>query len=192
MMKRLRATPEAGVTLVELLIVLVLSGVLGTIITTTVIGGYRTEQFTSEMQQVMDDGRLSLDRIRKELRGGRRVYDSSTAQHLFWWTDQNQDGLQQPEERIHYCVAPLTSTTCVTSTATGGKYRLIRWTDAESPSAARTIAATLVTTDVFSGFATPITGTRVVDLVFDLDVQSGGRGPESIQMSASVRLRNVA
>lgn len=187
---RLRAD-QSGFSLIEVLVVMLITGVVATAAFTTLMSINRAEQFTDEYARVVDDGRWSLDNIRKELRGGRRVFDDSTPQFLHWWTDQNQDGLQQPEEKIQYCVAPMTTNTCLTSSQTG-KFRLIRWSEADSISDARTIAATLTDSDVFSGYLTPKTGTRVVDLTFSLDVREGGAGPETVEMTASVRLRNVA
>lgn len=186
-----RFQDEAGFTLVELLVVLLLSSIVGAITITTLMSVMRADQFTEEYARVVDDGRISLDNIRRELREGRRVLDGSTAQHLYWWSDRNQDGLQQPEERINYCAASLTSNSCLSSAQTG-KFRLIRWSDAESVADARTIAATLVTTEIFSGLESPVTHSRVVELTFVLDVRAGGRGPQEITMGATVRLRNVA
>lgn len=182
---------EHGFSLVELLVVLVISGIVAGAAFATLTSVSRAETFTDEYSRVVDDGRHSLDNIRRELRGGRRVYQDSTAQHLRWWTDQNQDGLQQAEEQINYCVAPLDSNSCLTSSQTG-QFRLIRWSEAEAIDDARTIAATLTSSDVFSGYLAPITATRVVELTFHLDVREGGAGPEEVEMSASVRLRNVA
>jgi prepilin-type N-terminal cleavage/methylation domain-containing protein len=192
-MSRLRRAvdDQSGFTLVELMVVLVLTSIVAGITLVTVMNVNRSEQFQDEYTRVMDDGRVSIDRIRRELREGRRVLDGSTAQHLYWWADRNQDGLQQPDERIHYCVASLTSNTCLTTVQTG-TFRLIRWSDAETNADARTIAATLVSSDVFSGLEAPVTGTRVVDMTFVLDVQEGGRGPQDITMQTAVRLRNVA
>jgi prepilin-type N-terminal cleavage/methylation domain-containing protein len=186
-----RSPDQSGFTLVELLVVLLIGSIISAAAVAGIMSVTRAERFTDEYARVVDDGRLSLDRIRQELRGGRRVFPSSTPHHLYWWTDQNQDGLQQPEEKINYCVAPMATNTCVTSSQTG-QFRLIRWSDAESISVARTIAATLTTTDVFSGYDTTMTETRVVTLTFVLDVQSGGTGPNAVTMDASVRLRNVA
>lgn len=188
---RERFHAEEGVSLIEVLVVLVLTSVVAATAFGVVMSVSNAEKFTDEYAHVVDDGRLSIDRIRRELREGRRVYASSDAHHLYWWADRNQDGLQQPDEKINYCVAPMASNTCETSSQTG-KFRLIRWSDAESIADARTIAATLTSTDVFSNYAAEITLTRVVELDFALDVQDGGRGPEKIDMRASVRLRNVA
>ncbi|MBW3663975.1 MAG: prepilin-type N-terminal cleavage/methylation domain-containing protein [Actinobacteria bacterium] len=181
---------QRGFTLVELLVVMVILGVVAAATTSVIIATQRSNQFGDELRTVMDDGRISLDRVRKELRAGRRVLEGSTPWMLRWWTDQNQDGLRQTSETINYCVAPLGSTSCVTSAATG-EFQLIRWTDAQTASEARVIARTLTTTEVFGGLEAPVTATRVVTVTFVLDVQDAS-GPEDLTMDATIRLRNVA
>lgn len=193
-----RTQTRDGFTLVELLVVLVILGIVGTITVTIVVRTYRTEQFQSELQQVMDDGRISVARIRKELRGGRRILVGSTPQHLYWWNDANQDGLPQLDEHINYCVAEIGSTTCetasLTSDSAGGKrWALIRWTD-DPTSVPTVIARTLTNTDVFSGFDSPVPNTETITITFHLEVADvvGASGPGEIVMTADVRLRNVA
>lgn len=188
---RERSHSEDGLTLIEVLVVLILTSIVSTTAFAVLNSVVHAEKYTDEYARVVDDGRVSIDRIRRELREGRRVYASSDPHHLHWWADRNQDGLQQADEKINYCVAPMSSNTCVTSSMTG-QFRLIRWSDAEIVADAKTIAATLTGTDVFSGYAADVTATRVIDMDFSLDVQDNGRGPETVFMTASVRLRNVA
>lgn len=181
---------QEGFTLVEMLIVMVILGVVTAVTTSAIITMSRSDQFTEEVRQVTDEGRVSMDRARKELRGGRRVLAGSTASHLYWWVDQNQNGEPEPAERVHYCAAPLDADTCVAPTAGTGEYRLIRYTD-DSGTDYRTLAATLRQPAVFSGYASDLTETRTVSLRFVLDVRQDGRGPDQIELSGSVRLRNV-
>lgn len=186
---------EDGLTLVEMLIVMVILGIVSAAATTAIVTMFQQDQFTEEIRQVTDEGRVSMDRVRKELRGGRRVLDVSDAAHLFWWVDQNQNGLQELSERVHYCVHPLAGTianppTCVAPGQTG-QFRLIRFTEADT-SDVRTVASTLTNSDVFSGYDATVTDTATVDITFRLQVQNDDRGPDELVLEGSVRLRNVA
>jgi prepilin-type N-terminal cleavage/methylation domain-containing protein len=197
MARRWRET-EHGFTLVELLVsMLILSIVMGAI-TSVVISTLRVEQNQKQMQTVIDDGRLSITRIRQELRAARRVYEGSGGDRLHFWVDQNQDALVQPEEQICYVVQPVTG---------NNRWRIVRWTHAEEPDdctptasppsgqTARTVAATLVDPEPFvelspapGGIADPPTREVSIRLVLEVDAP---RGPGAIEVEGSIRLRNV-
>lgn len=204
-MDRMRPdTGEQGFTLVELLVTILILGIVMTGITSVVISTLGTEQYQRQLQDVVDDGRVSLQRIRQELRGARRVLDSSSSDRLHFWVDQNQDALVAPEELICYVVEAISAT----------QWQISRWADAEdatdcAPGAiptgqtARVVASTLISsnpsdpTQTPTPFTfTPVPGgvndppTREVTIDLDLEVESA-RGPESVQVQASIRLRNV-
>jgi prepilin-type N-terminal cleavage/methylation domain-containing protein len=189
---------EGGFTLVELLVsMLILSIVMGAI-TSVVISTLRVEQNQQQMQTVIDDGRLSMTRIRQELRAARRVYEGSGSDSLHFWVDQNQDALVQPEEQICYVVQPVDG---------NNRWRIVRWSHAEEPEdctptatppvgqSPRTVAATLVDPNPFVELSPPPGGiadppTREVSLLLVLEVDAP-RGPGAIEVEGSVRLRNV-
>jgi prepilin-type N-terminal cleavage/methylation domain-containing protein len=197
MVRRWRET-EGGFTLVELLVsMMILSIVLGGI-TSVVISTLRVEQTQQQLQEVVDDGRLSMTRIRQELRAARRIYEGSGGDRLRFWVDQNQDALVQPEEQICYVVQPVDGS---------NRWRIVRWSHAEDPGdctptadppagqTARTVAATLVDPAPFVELSPPPGGiadppTREVSILLDLQVDAG-RGPDSIQVEGNIRLRNV-
>lgn len=188
-MRRLRRS-ESGFSLVELLVAMGVTAILATATVSVLVTTSRANQFQDDLRTVMDDGRISLDRIRKELRGGRRVLAGSDAHELYWWVDTDQDGVQQSSELVHYCVADVGSTICKDTVETGS-FQLVRWTDAELQTDARTIATTLTSTDVFSGYAATVTDTRVVTIELELQVDSASQ-LDTVQLSTEVRLRNVA
>lgn len=191
-----RSSGDEGFTLVELLVSIVVMSIVAASILTVVVATQRSENRQGSLQEAMDDGRLSMNRIRTQLRAGRRVLPTSNAQQLYWWSDFNQDGVQQTDELITFCVAQIGTTTCET-TSTTGRFALIRWTDAVGQSAAVPVAETLVSSDVFSGYVpddatTPddeITTTRTVTLTLALETEFEDAFP--VTLEAEVRLRNV-
>lgn len=188
---------EDGVTLVELLVVMMMVGVIGIATMTVVLTMQRTTQTTNKLADVMNDGRVSLDRISKEVREARRVNAGSDADTLYFWVDENQDDIQQASELITYEVTALGN----------GRYQILRWTDA-TPATKRVIARTLLNVTVFAyedqdgNTLTPgnddpdipgsddVTAAEVVTVDTDLQVGSS-RGPAAIDVFTTVRLRNV-
>lgn len=201
-----RVRSDDGVTLIELLVVMLLMGVVATAIMNVVLSMNRTQQYTLSHQQVMDDGRVSIDRIRKELRQARLVYAAftcgadetatcTTSSKMHFWVDADQDSLQQTTEQVFYCIQNLNDYgyggKCVTPSS--GRYALARWTKAGEDNGVppQVLAKTLVNaTDPFTFNVSP-RETRLV--IVHLDFHTGtDRGPDSFEMDATVRLRNVA
>ncbi|MGH3442634.1 MAG: PilW family protein [Nitriliruptorales bacterium] len=194
-----RGRTQQGFTLVELLVAMGIASVVGMAILTVTIQTMRTEQFTDQLRTVMDDGRTSLDRVRKELRAARKVYAEETcadpvagcltSSTLHFWVDQDQDGDQDPIEQVTYCIQEVGQDVCV-DLAAGKKHELVRWTEASSPSTAQVIARTIVGTTTPFEFDVSPEGTSVVTVTFVLDTQSA-RGPKELAVGATIRLRNV-
>lgn len=193
---------ERGVTLVELLVVVAILGVVGGSIASSLIGAQRVEQTQGELQKVIDDGRLSMTRIRQELRQARQVFYGSSGDRLRFWVDTNQDGSPQTEEYVCYALEALPG-------GVGGQYQIVRWThtttashcapDATAPSGVtkRVLARTLTNTNPFAVYD-PLPSadvndpaTRDVTIRLDLEVLTG-RGPTTTTIETTVRLRNVA
>lgn len=191
-----RGLGEGGFTLVELLVVMGIMGIITTALMTVIISTSRTQVYTDQMSDVMDDGRVMMDRIRKELRAARRVLDAgSTASTLHFWVDQNQDGQDVPAELI--CYAPR-------EIGTSGRYELVRWTGGVTSddcsvvgADVRVIARTLTTNaGIFEYDPTPSSDplaprTRLVTIRFTLQVRQGN-APAAIPVETTVRLRNVS
>lgn len=204
----MRTRGEGGFTIVELLIVILVTSVIAgaafLMITTT----YEAERFTHDMRTVMDDGRISIDRVRKDIRGARSVLAGSDAATLHFWVDQNQDHVVQTDENVWYCVRPIGGTTCANpSSWSGDAWELVRWTESPttwkegdalprtSPASGHVAARTLLDPLVFTYLVGAATATdpaesQVVGVKFRLDAQTA-RGPGELAVSASVRLRNV-
>lgn len=197
---KFRHGSEAGFTLTELLVVMTLMGIIASAVTSTVVSTLRVEEVERALQDVIDDGRIAMTDIRRELRSARRVYQESDAAHLHFWVDQNQDSLVQPTEQICYAVEEI-----ATSPA---RYEVARYTDVaigacDTTSAVvtgpdgtrRTLARTLVDPQPFVAYAPVPAGitdppTREVTIRFDLETLSP-RGPGVTTVEGAVRLRNV-
>lgn len=185
---------ESGVSLVELLVAISLLAVIGSATVTVVVTTSQSQNRTANLGQVMSDARTSLDRIRKEVRGARRVYGGdapgstnpagqsnvSDQDTLSFWIDRNDDDLQQASEQITYQLVDLTAS---------GRFEIVRFTH-DDPTDTRSMAKTLVNTDPFSYDVAP-PDTRVIDFGMDFQVASG-QTFEPLDIGGTVRLRNVA
>jgi prepilin-type N-terminal cleavage/methylation domain-containing protein len=185
---------QDGVSLVEVLVAMLLASILGTSVFNVVMSSNRTEIYQRQWQEVIDDGRLSMEAIRRELRAARSVYPDSASDRLRFWVDQNQDANPDASEQICYAVENIGT----------GQWAIVRWEEATNdcipgspPSGAslRSVAQTLVDPDVFAYDPVPSGDpddppTRIVDITLDLQVIAP-RGPDNTLVESSVRLRNV-
>lgn len=202
-MSRLRTRlhgDESGVSLIELLVVMVILGIVMAATTTMIISTHRAERYQDEMQSVIDDGRLSLSRMRKEIREARRVMADSDGDELRLWVDHDLDSVPQPAEMVCYGIEPLAS-------AAAGQFQIVRWTGATSSGCAaapasgthvvaRTLVNDLAAEPPFRYDPLPSSDpsdpdTRTIELLMRFEVLNG-RGPSSLLVEGTVRLRNVA
>jgi type II secretory pathway pseudopilin PulG len=196
---------EAGITLVELLVVIALTGVVVSALYGVLMQTMRTEQYTAQLRTVMDDGRVSLDRVRMELREARRVHIDPTCadvadpcletKRLSFWVDRNQDLVQQATEQVHYCTREIGTSICV-HPEPGKRFELVRWTGhpddvPEPPADAQIIARTIVGAKTPFILNAPPPDASIVTVTYVLDTQLP-RGPSELTVSATIRLRNVA
>lgn len=201
-----RPAAEDGFTLIEMLVVIVILGVVAGATFTVVLSAQRSQRFTAQVQDATNDARLSVERIRQQLRMARLVTQPSDADGLRFWLDADQDGLEDAGEYLCYAAVELASDP--------GRYELMRWSDSASscetdfgsPAAdAVVIARTLRNNDLFQystatdGFtpladpANTITNdppVRRVDVKLEFDVMTDS-GPAVFPTGTKVRLRNV-
>jgi prepilin-type N-terminal cleavage/methylation domain-containing protein len=214
-MRRAWLSDERGLTLVELLVTLMITSIVTGGITSVVMTTHRSEQYQRDFQEVIDDGRISIARIRQELRTARRVhflppevaddFGTSNASRLHFWVDQNQDALVQPEEQICYVVEPV-GVDEDDEDVIPERWQISRWSGAMEPedcvpggmpegSSRSVVARTLVDPEPFVLSPTPgehpaDPPTREATLRLNLEVLSA-RGPDAILVTGGVRLRNV-
>jgi prepilin-type N-terminal cleavage/methylation domain-containing protein len=96
---------QAGFTLVELLVVVVLMGIIGAAITNVVVTTLQTSRTNSDVRAKLDQTRLAVERVREEIRGADEVCTHSDGTEVAIWTDMNRDGLYQAGEVTRFLVA---------------------------------------------------------------------------------------
>lgn len=171
---------QAGYSLIELLVVMLILGVVGAAITTTTVSAFRTRTYQQQMADAQFEARLVFERVRQEVRAARRV-ESGTPDTVTFWLDEDFDGLQQPAELVTYQVV---------STGEPGRFEVVRFDDAGGFANATVLASVLRNNQPFTYTLAP-PDTRAVTMDFTYDVNTVN-GPQALDVSATVRLRNVS
>jgi len=102
LMTRLVARSKAseGVTLIEVMVALVLTSILGLIVTIGMTALYKAQRTTDVEAQGLSDVRTVVERLGRDLRDARGVYPGADASHLAIWIDYNSDYKIQNDEII--------------------------------------------------------------------------------------------
>lgn len=115
---------EVGMTLVELMVAMLITGIVAAMVVAAYILTTRVDRQTSQDHQALSTLRLATDRIERDLRQARRVYKDSNASRLHMWVDYDRDNQQDLSERITFEIktnnglAPATAGTTSTLTRT--------------------------------------------------------------------------
>ena len=96
---------QAGFTLVELLIVLVLVGIVGSICLIAFTSGSEALGRTDDDAQGQQDLRIVTERLSRDIRGARGVSAGSGPTTLKIWIDFNADYVQTADETITWQLA---------------------------------------------------------------------------------------
>ena len=99
--------PEAGTTLAELLVVIVLLTIVGGLTTVGIVSGFNAQLDATNVAETLDGMRIATQRVREYVRGADEVCASSTATSLVLWTDDDGDGVvNNPEIDIFELAGP--------------------------------------------------------------------------------------
>jgi type II secretory pathway pseudopilin PulG len=145
---------DAGVTLVELLVSMILMGVVGALVVAAASSSARSEVRLSDETQGLTDIQTVVERLGRDLREARGVETSATQSQLTVWLDTNSDYTEQcSTERVTWKLQ---------ANSDGLHYNVVRLVgDPASPTSTTLVGHTLVDLVAFSydGAATPAAAT---------------------------------
>lgn len=95
---RARLVDERGVSLVELLVVMMFTGVIGTIMLTTLSTSTRAYGQVDDESRGLSDLQTVVERLGRDLRAARGVEAPADATQLTIWIDDNSDYVRSPGE----------------------------------------------------------------------------------------------
>lgn len=196
---RRRTSGDTGVSLVEVLVVMVLLAVVSTLITRAVLDSHKVVRMTDDQTQGLADVRIAAERLGRDIREARSVVcnpagtppalataDPNCIYHLQLWVDYDSDYFQDVDETVTWSLSPSTSP---------GQFDLARTVDGDLRVQARTIVTQVAFSyDLQPGATAPAAGsahtTQVnVNMTYDA-VTNSGTTPKTVAFSG--RLRNVS
>jgi prepilin-type N-terminal cleavage/methylation domain-containing protein len=190
---------DRGITLVEVLVVIVLLGIIGTLCSAAVVSSHKIVRITDDQTQGLADVRIAAERLGRDIRNARSVVcnpsgtpaalaaaDPACSYHLQLWIDYNSDYAQEPDETVTWRLDP---------SGRPGQFDLVRAVGASSGVEARTVVTQLAFGyDLQPQAASPGPGVRGTELVnvnmiYDA-ITAYGTSNKSVAFTG--RLRNVA
>ncbi len=176
----MRIRGESGISIVEMMIALFITMIVGGLLTMAVLMVVRVERFTSEDSQSLGELRTATERFLKEVRQARKIYATSTGTRIHFWVDYDRDNQQDDDEQLFWEL-----------TTSGGATTLTRTSEADIAVDVppRTVATRLAAGSPFT-YAPPPPGTTVVRIVLT-SVTVGSGGPAGRTVRSEVRLRNA-
>lgn len=167
---------ERGITLVELMVAMVITVMVGLLLIAALTMVTRVDRFTRQDSEALAELRTATERFQKEMRQARKVYSDSTSTSAHFWVDYNRDNQQNLSEKLIW-----------RQETVSGETRLIRTSEAGG-----TIIQAL---DIVPGSSSFVyvpapEDTTVVTITLTADVSSGS-GPSGRTVRTQVRLRNA-
>lgn len=102
---------EAGTTLAELLVVILLLTVVGSVTTVGIVQAFDTQLVATRGAESLDELRLSVQRMRDDIRSADEVCASSTSTRLAIWTDRDDAGVLGEDEDVEVVIFDVDPTT---------------------------------------------------------------------------------
>lgn len=191
---------QAGVTLVETLVVMVLLTIVGTLVTSAVVDSHKVVRIVEDQSQGLVDVRVASERLSRDIRQARSVVcnpagtdpvlaaaDPTCLFHLQLWIDYDSDYVQQAAETV---------TWSLDDSSRPGQFDLVRQIGSGTGVVqARTIVLKVAFTyDLAPAAAAPPPGAKRTSVVnvgmtYDSNTRSGTK-PKTVSFTG--RLRNVA
>lgn len=176
--RRLRGGDE-GVSLAELLVTMLLMGVLGGLVATSMLDTHRVVRNTDDEARGLADVRLVSERLARDIRGARGVDAAANSTQLTLWIDYDADYKQSDPETITWRVEAVGD----------GHFRVLR---SVKNGATAVQATSLVVNMAFAYDSVVTTETRLVTVRMEYDVLIGYRhGTDKREVNFQTRLRNV-
>ena len=181
---------DAGVTLVELLVTMVLLGVVSSLVVVGVRDAVRVLVHNDDENRGLQDAKIILDRLSRDIRQARGVVcdgaggDTYCRQHLQLWIDNDSDYVKDPEEIVTWKLA---------DNSDGEHFDVWRVSGvAPAVPTQKLQASALIVKTLFSynvGANVDPSPATLVSLKMEYDAIVG-RGTNIKQAAVSVRLRN--
>jgi Tfp pilus assembly protein PilW len=118
---RRRLEGQAGVTLVETLVTMILLTIVGTLVTRAVVDSHKVVRIVDDQSQGLSDVRVASERLGRDIRQARSVLcnptgtvaalaaaDPTCQYHLQMWIDYNSDYVQQAAETVTWSLVTST------------------------------------------------------------------------------------
>lgn len=187
-MTRLRgSSSQAGLTLVELLVTIVLISIVGTLALAAMIRAGKVLVHTEDENKGLQDAKIILERMSRDIRQARGVVcdgavsDPTCTYHLQLWVDSNSDYLQQDSEVITWQLQ---------DNPDGTHFDVYRTVGLGTGAVARRQASTLIVKTVFAYEpGRPIEKSQTVRIGMTYDALVG-RGTDERKAAMTLRLRN--
>lgn len=192
-LSRIRRNGDAGITLVEMLVAMSLSLVVGALLTTGFVSTHRLFRVTNDEAVGQTDIRTTIERLGRDVRNARSIDAGATDSQLVVWIDSNSNYKKEAAEVVRWQLV----------TGTEGHFDVTRSVNATSKRTAQFVISSLAfcykVDDTAPCMVVPVSGltvaqaatVRVVasDIEYDAYANQAAGSRHTLFIE---RLRNVA